>query len=314
MEDANTSDLDIREWADRRGENGFVEIPDEAEGSSVIDTGERAPKVERTKLSDRAKAFIAERRGDADRQAGKKTIGPKRAPRVRASHPRVSVAGIIGWGWSMLAKSAGGYSLPVARTMAIQAPVAGEVLEDVVKGTLVDRLLQPIARVGEGGEAVFAILGPPVLVGIMHKNPNTVPALEPVLREALMTWVSIAGPKLEEKAAKAAEFREKYGDTVDNIMAGIFEGLGDTDEALQYDSPFSRVETVTVPFERAQRDGVPMAFIPEPTPVEEPSLIPTGAPMARPINRPAPTSHVTRVPPVKRAPAKKAPAKKVASA
>ena len=284
MEDVITQKLDITEWETAKlNGDGSMEVPDEAEGSRVV---ERPPRIHREhtdSLPERARRFVEERRNRTTGKTGGAGKAVKKAtPKIRPVGPRVDTSKVIEWGWAMLARMAAPVSVPVARTLAMQAPVAGEILEDTVKDTALDRVLQPFARIGDGSEAVVALLAPPILVGVMHKNPKTVPALTPLLRSALVSWVKIAGPKLEARQQEETEFEEKYGQTVDMMMAGIFEGIAEPEEE----------SAPTVP------PIAPPAPMPTPVTVEDEPPIPT---MPHPMRAPVrPTQRGTKIPPAKR--------------
>jgi hypothetical protein len=134
----------------------------------------------------------------------------------------MSVEKLIGYGWRFLAQAVQPINLPVARILDMQAPVAGMLIEDAVKGTVVDRLLQPLARVSKGGELAFALLGPPMLVAAITQRPQMYPVLRPVLRESMKTWIDVAGEKLEEEAKKEQEFKDTYGTRIDEMIDAIF--------------------------------------------------------------------------------------------
>src|SRR5262249_21333549 len=74
--------------------------------------------------------------------------------------PRVSVANLIssGWGLAAMALVRNPNAVPIGRVLQMQAPVAGVIVDDMVKGTPVDRLLQPLARAGERGEKAVALI------------------------------------------------------------------------------------------------------------------------------------------------------------
>jgi hypothetical protein len=111
---------------------------------------------------------------------------------------------------------------PVANVLALQSPVAGKILEDVVKNTAADTILQPFARMAKGSQVGLALLGPPILVGVACAKPETQPIVEPLLREALKSWLTVAGPKMIEKAEEERQFQEEYGNTIDEMIAAIF--------------------------------------------------------------------------------------------
>lgn len=155
---------------------------------------------------------------------GKRGTGKGRAK------PRVPVDDIICTVWRGLARVAGPLP-PLQRTLRVQAPVAGLLLEDSVKGTVIDTVLQPLARMQTQGKAVAALAGPPMLVtaitlhvqrqALAGEDPNPVfmsVAME-MLRESLMLWMDVAGPKFEEALAREKRFEDDYGAPVDEFMS-----------------------------------------------------------------------------------------------
>lgn len=214
---ATTKD-DIRDWQDNQPAVAvFREPGDDADGT--FPSGDESLNGER--VEEQAPNIPSPLLVKA-RELGEKARGSFSAPKktsVSKVRQRVSVDKLIGTAWGILSQVTAPINLPVARVFAIQAPVAGLVLEDVVKNTIVDRLLQPIARVEAGGEVAFALLGPPVLVAAMTKFPERAPILVPLLRQSLRAWIDIAGPKLEHVAKQEAKFEEQYGQRIDEMIA-----------------------------------------------------------------------------------------------
>ncbi len=103
----------------------------------------------------------------------------------------------------------------------MQAPVAGVVINDVAKGTPLDKVLQPIARLEEKGGKVGALLGPPVLVAAINLNPALYQPLRPLLKVSLMTWLEVSEPAMKKIQARAARFEEKVGASAEDIDAMI---------------------------------------------------------------------------------------------
>ena len=80
----------------------------------------------------------------AERFSSWRKAKAKAKPKGKAK-PRVPVDDLIAGLWRGLA----GFARPLpatSRLLKIQAPVAGVILEDVVKGTVVDKWMQPLAR------------------------------------------------------------------------------------------------------------------------------------------------------------------------
>jgi hypothetical protein len=180
------------------------------------DTGETPPK--RPKSAGRGKpagGFNLFGRGQ------KKTGAKKK--------PRVTTEDLLGSLWRGAAKLATPLP-PLQRTLRVQAPVAGLLLEDAVKGTAIDVVLQPFARLARQGQTISAIVGAPVLVTAltMHMqtceaqgtqpNPFVMSAGVEALRASLMTWMDIAGPKFAQAMEREKEFEEKYGQDVDTMI------------------------------------------------------------------------------------------------
>lgn len=156
----------------------------------------------------------------------------KRAPaRPKTPKPRKPVENLIATAWRIGAQLAAPINIPVARTLDMQAPVAGMILEDVVKDTMIDKILQPLARIEGGGETAFALVGPPLLVATITSRPQMAPMLIPVLRQALYSWMELAGPHIKKVQERERKFKEEYGQDIDNMIAYL---LGTFDAA---DSP-----------------------------------------------------------------------------
>ena len=116
--------------------------------------------------------------------------------------------------------------VPTGRMMALQAPLVGGIVEEQLKGTIADQLLQPLARAGAKGEALFSLFGPPAIVAALTLRPEAQPVLLPLLRVAIEGWADIAGPQMTKLKAKA-ERRAKTLDglSVDDIINALFTPL-----------------------------------------------------------------------------------------
>lgn len=179
-----------------------------------------------------------------------------RGKRERPKVPRVPVDDAICMVWGNLARLAKPLP-PLERTLRIQAPVAGLLLEDSVKGTAVDHLLQPLARLQNQGQVVMALAGPPVLVTAitLHcqraalagatPNPLFMSFATTALRESLMTWHKVAGPKVAEAMAREQAFEDEFGQPVDDLIALIMAPPvppGDNEAAAAEDDAIRRAQ------------------------------------------------------------------------
>ena len=165
-----------------------------------------------------------------DRQrtgTGKKRKAKTRPARVQ--HPRVKVDDLIATGWELLGRLSKPVSVPVSRTFALQAPVAGMVLEDAVRGTMVDRILQPLARTQQRGRAVVALAGPPLIVAAIERAQGLeepfrsvrLEVLTTMLEESMLLWQDVAGGKFaeaERRMAAREEDRKEVRRLIDDVI------------------------------------------------------------------------------------------------
>lgn len=166
----------------------------------------------------------------------KKPKGEKGTP--RSAHRRVSTENIVAgaWGLGAWAMSRNPMMLPTARVLDMQAPVAGVVINDVTRGTVVDKVLQPLARMEEKGGKVGALVGPPILVGLMTSYPALHEPLRPVLKMALMTWMEVSEPAMKKLEARAKRFEDKVGASAADIE-GMIDALFAPPPADMYVAP-----------------------------------------------------------------------------
>jgi hypothetical protein len=147
-------------------------------------------------------------------------------PKVNTSGPRrrESLETLATGVWGAVAMlSARSKRLPTARVLELQAPVAGIVVDDVLRGTLADRLLQPLARTGKRGETVLALVGPVVLVELIQRRPDMAPQLIPLLALALESWVDIAGPKLLAAQKRRQKRIDEIGESgIEDMINALF--------------------------------------------------------------------------------------------
>lgn len=215
---------------------GIVNTPDGADPGAEYDAGISAadfppddpdpepPAERRPRRVRQTRPSLANRlRGSSS--PGKAGKGGARKKR----QPRVPVDRLVERGWELLARLGMQVSPPIGRVLDMQAPVAGLILEDVIRDTVADRALQPIARAEEKAEKVIALVAPPMIVGALaaaqglpeDQRLMRQAFLVPMLRESLVIWVKIAGDKIEERAAREIEMGP-VNEQVDKLMASIF--------------------------------------------------------------------------------------------
>lgn len=239
-----TDPQDVREWARATGrqvgDRGRVppalvaeyeaaqETPDDSDAivvsapvlTSVPDVGasEDAPAVDVTPPPRRPEQPP---RGPRRRRFGT----PKPADEPAGKKKRASLETFASWVWGLggLALQQAPKSTPVGRMLALQAPVAGVIVDDLAKGTVVDKLLQPFARSSEKAEKAFALLGPPLLVGAISANPALFDVLAGPLKVAMLSWAEISEPAMRQAERKAQAMAERLGEIdVDAMIQALF--------------------------------------------------------------------------------------------
>jgi hypothetical protein len=216
-----SADTPRPDYPDDDFETLFVDPPeDEAfDESAMAEEKPRRPKASRARASSGA-------------TAGKQRFwqrGKPAAPKGKKK-PRVSTEDLLGSLWRGAAKLAAPLP-PLQRTLRIQAPVAGMLLEDAVKDTAADAFLQPLARLAGQGKVVSALVGPPVIVTalVMHVQQRAAAGQDPspmvlsvgteALRSSLMTWCEITEGKIQVALQREKEVEERFGQSVDELIA-----------------------------------------------------------------------------------------------
>ena len=159
----------------------------------------------------------------------------------RKRHPWVGTSDVIEHFWSQLAWSARPLP-PLQKILAAQAPTAGVVLQDALKGTIIDRgILQPVARFEDRAQAINAMAGPPIwtmMIAMLggqaldkagqpiydtdgnYVFDNRTQAMVGGLRFSLMSWLKIAEKSADEIRESADELA-KLGDEADKLIRWI---------------------------------------------------------------------------------------------
>lgn len=131
-----------------------------------------------------------------------------------------------------------GHHAPLGRCLQFQAPVAGEMLDEAIKGSFVDRaVLQPIVKARGRFDLVGAVFGPPVLVYSMERamaagDRARFDMLGALLKSSIRQGLPLMVPaikKVKMKEAAAAEAAAELFpdlpegvDPVDAIIADMF--------------------------------------------------------------------------------------------
>lgn len=215
------------------GDTGAGEPPAPVTGVPV-EAQPRRVRVSRPALRDRVKGHQRKRR-------------PKR------KHPRIPVDSLISSAWAALGGLAGNIDPPLGRCLVMQAPVSGLILEDLVKDTAVDRVLQPIARAEEKAEKALALFAPPAIVAALEvaqqlpeqQRKTREAILIPLLERSMVLWVRIAGDKIGQQLERAAE-EEPAREKARQLLAMIFGPPAGTAPPAPEDDAAARAQSETV--------------------------------------------------------------------
>jgi hypothetical protein len=140
-----------------------------------------------------------------------------KAPKTKEKRPgggslrgRVSAADTISDVWA-----AGGTlatrspkHVPLGRYMQWQAPVAGEMLDEAVKGSIVDKLvLQRVVKARGRLDLTAGILLPPLLIFMIESNPQLMPTLGPILESQIRASLPLMVPAIKKMKKKQADMQ-----------------------------------------------------------------------------------------------------------
>ena len=234
------------------GEDG----PEAVEDPITTSPGERRPGWVGTPSSSRVAAGSERVQSSAENKI--RNLFKKKEPKVTSgdggsppptrekrpgggkSSRRHSAAETIADGWSALGSVAirTGSHAPLGRCMQWQAPMAGEMLDDAVKGTVIDKVaLQRVVSARGRYDLLGAVFGPPLLVWAIERNPAQAQTLMPLLASSIRHSLPLMVPaikKAQERERKVYEATELLfaddpnfqsgDDPVQYILAMMFEG------------------------------------------------------------------------------------------
>lgn len=153
----------------------------------------------------------------------------KSSSKSKKAPPRVSLEKLVTRAYTGVSRILTPVSPAASRCLAVQAPMAGVMLNDIVANTVVDRMLQPVARAEDKLDVVFALMVPPVAcVGLemtagMERTPEVMlrqTFLMQMLREGLRTGLEVTERYATEIKA-AVERQARYDQQVDELISMI---------------------------------------------------------------------------------------------
>lgn len=209
-------------------EDDFAPDPDDLEppppppvkAESRPRTGRQMRAAERTSRGrTRSERWIGKLLGD-DQPAGSKG-----KPKGKPKHARISLDKLITRLYNRAGQMAQSVAPATGRCLQAQAAMAGVILEDVARGTMVDRILQPVARAEDKADKVFALAAPPLIVFALEASPPgdvfRRQMLMGFLRESLTISLEVTEAYAEQITMNLQRNAEREAE-VDKLIATIF--------------------------------------------------------------------------------------------
>ena len=194
-------------------------------GSPATDTEESVtPPITQTK----AKWFGGR---NTNKVTGPTFVTKERSP--KGVGKRITTAGTL----ADIISGIGGVAIrtghaPLGRYLTWQAPASGELLDQALAGSFIDKsLLQPAVKARGRLDVVTTVLGPPALIFMIERNPERAQVLLPVLKQSLRASL----PTLIPAMKKAQEREKKVNDSLRELFDGtdIPQGVDPVDILIE---------------------------------------------------------------------------------
>jgi hypothetical protein len=218
-------------------QDGVTEADFPPAGGEAAEPAARDPQEAATETRPRS---VAKRRKDgrafSERLWGG---GGTKAKRPAKKQPRVSLKGFAEDMFLDLAWTFQGLP-PLEKVLYLQAPLAGQVVEDAARGTIVDAVLQPAARFDRQFKSLEALTAPAWVAAIMLRgrkdekgeySPET-KLMFSGLRHSLLSMSRLADVDFEKLKEKSEDLRTASGQ-IDAMIAWLFEMPELTEDQLQ---------------------------------------------------------------------------------
>jgi hypothetical protein len=208
-------------------------IPDpvaEAAGPGPYPEAETGPETERAP-GETPPEEPPSKLGRFLKRRGRERPPPKPRRAAGGERRRVSAENLFGYVWAGGAHYFSSRNLGLARMLAFQSPVAGMIIDDSVKGTPVDKIVQPVARLTSGASDLGSLALLAVGAGYVDRHPEAYMMLKPVMMEGMKTWVIVSGPKIREMRRREEAFAEEmrmfgseFGITLEQMLDDVVLG------------------------------------------------------------------------------------------
>ena len=136
---------------------------------------------------------------------------------------RQSAAGSIEDIWTGISGLAGrtGHA-PLGRYLQWQAPAAGEMLDQAIAGTPLDKkLFQPAIRARGRLDMVISVIGPPGIILAIERNPERAPMLIPILKSAIRSSLPTMLPAMKKAQAREEKITASLAEMFPDMPPGV---------------------------------------------------------------------------------------------
>jgi len=186
---------------------------------------EKAKHEEEWKAS---KAPGAKKAANAKKATTPRKAVAKKTTSTSAGTKRVSAADSLSDNIGRAARMFGAVNPAMSRALVFSAPATGQAIDEVVAGTIVDRVIQPFAKAADKWDRLGGVLSFPILFAVVSAKPDLLPMLEDDLREATIDVLIASIPTLikkKEREKKAFDALARLGE-VDARYAGAADPVG----------------------------------------------------------------------------------------
>jgi hypothetical protein len=223
-----------------------VETPSTEDGAAGGAYAERTP-TEPKHAKKESGGLLGKLWGEKDKDT---TAPPKTAERKPAvpkrRHSTADFWGdLVGPASAISARA--GY-VPMARAMEWSSPVVGEIIEDAMKGTLADKLIQPFVRNSEKWQDLFDLIGFWGAIGMAQKNPASAEAALTFARKRFVSLLPRIAANIKKERARERQAVEALTELMPDIRE-LFPDAGVDDDpvTLLIQSLFAAPEQVSEP-------------------------------------------------------------------
>jgi hypothetical protein len=205
-----------------------------SEAENIFDedkSNEEVPPQPQKRGRGRPRKIISELFGEGEEKKTEPEKKPaKKNTNLGRPRKRTSVKSELGMVWKMAANFVAAVNAPTAKAVVLEAPIAGQILDDAVAGTVIDRwLIQPFAGASDKYGPLVLLIGFPAAVYIADVLPEHRPMVEDYIRKAIVQIMVSTADEMKATAEREAHASEQLaelgsaGITADGLMTWLFE-------------------------------------------------------------------------------------------